>query len=293
MIEQQDPKQDDLPAAQAAQARADAHPADAVTEDAPKRSRSKEKKKNGPDANRGAPIAAELEPIEPTIGSEIVAEVKAAEPVQKMAGEDGGKRRLSFFVRIMLDERGEPRRTEIEYMQTVQDNVQQRQYKNFNTLNGDQLVAFMRSCIPPLNPPAASPPQPIPPPDLPLGRFDLGISDPRVFKKNAGDAATLSLHRDEDFVIGIGFELRGEEGAFGWLQDSDYEISVYADEIGGSRQQLIASSHGHFQKDTRDYRARIEAEGLPAGVYRLVTLVTIPGPAMRKGYVEGPIILVR
>ena len=289
MIEQQDSKQDDLPATQAG---ADVHPPDTVTEDAPKRSRSKEKKKNGPGANRGAPIAAELESIEATIASEIVAEVKGSESGQRMAGEDGGERRLSFVVRMMLDERGEPRRTEIEYMQTQPDNVQPRRNKSFNTLNGDQLVAFMRSCIPPLNPPAASPPQPIPPPDLLLGRFDLGVSNTKVFEKNTGDAATLSVRRDEAFMVETCFELRGEDGAFGWLQDSDYEISVYVDEIGGSRYQLIASSYGHFQKDTRAYRARMEAEGLPPGVYRLVTLVTIPGPEMRKGYVEGPIILV-
>lgn len=198
---------------------------------------------------------------------------------------EGSGQRLSFIVRLMLDEHSDPRRTEIEDTHT-------RRKESFHTLNGDQLAAFMRSCIRPVAIAASNFSHEIPVPESTGESYTMNISDTLVFDKGAGDTTSLSFHAREAFVVQAGFHLQAEEESPGQVQDTDFDISVYANEIGGSHSQLMASSYGRLQEKVLDYTARVEAPGLSPGVYRLVTLVTLHTPRKRTGHYEGPIILV-
>jgi hypothetical protein len=57
-------------------------------------------------------------------------------------GEEGTERRITFVIRLTVDERGQPRRTEIEHAQSGQK-------ETFPDLDVQRLAAFMKKCISP------------------------------------------------------------------------------------------------------------------------------------------------
>jgi len=71
-------------------------------------------------------------------------------------GEEEAERRVTFIVRLTVDERGQPRRTEVEHAQSCKK-------ETFAGLDVQRLVAFMKACINPPdypgtdNPPITSP----------------------------------------------------------------------------------------------------------------------------------------
>jgi hypothetical protein len=56
--------------------------------------------------------------------------------------EEGAERRVSFILRVTVDERGRPRRTEIEHAQSGQK-------ETFPGLDVQRLAAFIKQCISP------------------------------------------------------------------------------------------------------------------------------------------------
>jgi hypothetical protein len=54
--------------------------------------------------------------------------------------EEGAERRVTFIIRLTVDERGRPRRTEIEHAQSGQK-------ETFPDLDVQRLAAFMKKCI--------------------------------------------------------------------------------------------------------------------------------------------------
>jgi hypothetical protein len=86
----------------------------------------------------------------------IGAETENTEPLPTALGEGGAERRVTFIVRMTVDERGQPRRTEVEHAQSGKK-------ETFPDLDVQRLVAFMKACISPPNhpqtddPPSTSP----------------------------------------------------------------------------------------------------------------------------------------
>jgi len=68
------------------------------------------------------------------------AEEKNTEPPPTALGEEGAERRVTFIVRLTVDERGQPRRTEVEHAQSGKK-------ETFPGLDVHQLAAFMKACI--------------------------------------------------------------------------------------------------------------------------------------------------
>jgi hypothetical protein len=70
--------------------------------------------------------------------------------------EEGIEQRISFILRLTVDERGQPRRTEVEHAQSSKK-------ETFPGLDVQRLAAFMKACISPPNhpepddPPSTSP----------------------------------------------------------------------------------------------------------------------------------------
>lgn len=71
--------------------------------------------------------------------------------------EEAIEQRISFIVRLTVDERGQPRRTEIEHAQSGKK-------ETFPGLDVQRLVAFMKACISlPNHPETDDPPDTSPP----------------------------------------------------------------------------------------------------------------------------------
>jgi hypothetical protein len=73
----------------------------------------------------------------------MVANAKNTEPLPTTLGEEGAERRVTFIVRLTVDERGQPRRTEIEHAKSGK-------IESFPGLDVQRLIAFMEKYI---NPP--------------------------------------------------------------------------------------------------------------------------------------------
>ena len=65
-------------------------------------------------------------------------------PHPTMPGEEGVERRVTFIIRLTVDERGQPRRAEIEHAQSGKK-------ETFPGLDVQRLAAFMEAFIGPLN----------------------------------------------------------------------------------------------------------------------------------------------
>lgn len=65
--------------------------------------------------------------------------------------EEGIEQRISFILRLTVDERGQPRRTEVEHAQSGKK-------ETFSGLDVQRLVAFMKACISPPNHPGTDDP---------------------------------------------------------------------------------------------------------------------------------------
>jgi len=68
------------------------------------------------------------------------AETENTEPLPTALREEGAERRVTFIVRLTVDEQGQPRRTEIEHAQSGKK-------ETFPSLDAQRLAAFMKACI--------------------------------------------------------------------------------------------------------------------------------------------------
>jgi hypothetical protein len=200
--------------------------------------------------------------------------------------------RVSFIVQLMVDEHGQPRRTEIE-------DAKSGRKQNFVGLDGERLVAFMKACISPATiPEHAIPPTPPPeqakaPTPEPLEpKASLVVSDVRVFHPGEPDSMTLILTSEKTFVVQAHFQLQGPEASSLTAQESSYEMNVYAEELASGESKLLTTYSAKLIQDVLEYKAPAEVPGLPPGLYRLFTLVTLDAPIKVVGYHDGLIIQV-
>ena len=201
-------------------------------------------------------------------------------------------RRVSFVVRLAVDEHGQFRRTEIEH-------VESSRKQNFLSLDGERLVAFMKACISPAIIPehaisAAPLPEkvtaPTPGPLRPIS--SLIVSDVRVFRPGNPDFVTLTLTPEEPFVVQARFQLQGPEARPLTAQESSYGMKVYANELTSGKSQLLATYSATLIQDVVEYTAPARAPGLPPGLYRVFTVVILSAPIKMAGYYAKTVIWV-
>jgi hypothetical protein len=200
-------------------------------------------------------------------------------------------KRVSFVVRLEVDEHGQL--GPIKIFEAQQDNPKE---KRLNNLDGEGLVAFIKECINPatgaehlsVGTPLAqnvitSPPEPF--------NFTSGImiSDVRVFRAGVSDATASILNCEEVFVVEARFRLRGSAvpspGAEGMMK-------VYVSEVTSGKSQLLTTCKAILTYDELEYAVLAEAPGLPPGIYRLFTHITLNTPIRVVGYHDGPVIRV-
>jgi hypothetical protein len=207
-------------------------------------------------------------------------------------GNGGAEQRVSFIVRLTVDERGQPRRTEIEHAQSGKK-------QTFPTLDVQRLTAFMKARIsPPAIPEPTIPPAPLPgivgfpTSEPPRPASDLTVSDVWVFRIGTPGVSALMLNPAEACVVQVHFHLQGPEAHAITAQEPSFEIRVYTHEVTSGASKLLSTHSASLVEDVFGYTAQIQAPGLPPGIYRLVTLVALHAPAKLVAHYEGPVIQV-
>jgi len=213
-------------------------------------------------------------------------------PLKTHHNEDGAERRVSFIVRLTVDTRGEPQRTQVEHAQSGKK-------ENFSTLDGKRLTDFMRACIFTTSTPeiAITPPSRLVKSVVPISispkqTSSLIVSDVQVFRQGATGANVWSLNAEEDFVVEAHFQLQGAEARSLTAEKSPYEMKVYTNKIVGKESKLLTTYSGNLVEDDLEYTVQMDMPGLSPGSYRLVTVVTLDPPKQLADYHEGPIIKV-
>ncbi len=206
-------------------------------------------------------------------------------------GEEG-EQRISFVVRVTVDERGQPRRTEVEHAQSGKK-------ETFPALDARRLAAFMGMCInPPVTPEPTAPPVPSPvtketPTPGPLGPASgLTVSDVRVFHKATPGDTALMLNADEAFEVQVRFQVHGPEAASLTVQGSSFDMRVYTREVTSGRSTLLITYSENLVENVLEYKPQRLVPGLPPGLYRLVTLVSLQAPTKMVSHYDGPIVQV-
>jgi hypothetical protein len=209
------------------------------------------------------------------------------------APEGGGaEQRVSFVVRLTVDERGQPRRTEIEHAQSGKKEI-------FPALDGQRLVTFMQAYLGPqvISEPLITP-EPLPPiaeaaqPELPKPSANLTFSEVRIFRTGTSGDMALMLNAAEAFEVQARFQIQGPDALSLTTRESSYEMRVYAHELTGGSSTLLTRYQANLVRDVLEYTPQTPIPGLAPGLYRLLTLVTLSTPTKVVGYYEGPVFQV-
>ena len=203
--------------------------------------------------------------------------------------KEGTEQRVSFVVRLTVDEQGQPRRTEIEHAQSGKKEV-------FPALDVQRLVSFIQACISPISPkpaiPAAPPPARAraPTSGIITSAVSLIVSDVQVLPLGTPGMMALTLNSDEGFTIQTRFRLQSRDAPSLAAQALPFKIKVYAKEVTSGRSSLLATYTANLVKDVVAYTAQTQPLSLLGGLYRLTTLVTLDAPIKLAGFFEGPIV---
>lgn len=208
-------------------------------------------------------------------------------------------RRVSFVVRLMVDEHGEPQRTEIEQVRTEIKQVESSRKQNFLGLDGERLVAFMKAYISPTIIPedaiyTAPPPDQLTIPKAgPLRpKSSLIVSDVQVFPSGTPDLLTLILTPEEPFIVQAHFQLQGPDSDSLTTQEPTYEMKVYANEVTSGKSKLLTTYSARLIPNVLEYTAPAGVPGLSSGLYRLFTVVILSVPIEMAGFYGKTIIHV-
>jgi len=205
--------------------------------------------------------------------------------------KEGAEQRVSFIVRLTVDEQGQPRRTEIEHAQSGKKEV-------FPALDVQRLASFIQACIGSISPkpaiPAAPPPARARAPmsEIITSAASLIVSDVQVFPLGTPGMMALTLNSDEGFTIQTRFRLHGPDAPSLAAQAFSFKVKVYIKEITVGMSSLLATYTANLVKDVVAYTAQTQPISLPGGLYRLTTLVTLEAPVKLAGFLEGPVVQV-
>lgn len=179
-------------------------------------------------------------------------------------GKAGGERRVSFVLRVTVDERGEPRRTEIEHAQSGKK-------ETFPALDVQRLAAFVKACTLPARRRTTTQ-------KFTKRAVNLTVSEVKVFRAKSPGIMALILDPDEDFVVQAHFQLQGPDALSLAADEFSYEMKVYASELTSGKSRLLTTHRANLVKDVLEYDAKAQAPSLSSGLYRLITLVTLHAP---------------
>lgn len=202
----------------------------------------------------------------------------------------GGEQRVSFVLRLTVDEQGHTKRTEIEHAQSGKKDV-------FPTLNVDRLLGFINSCIIPLELAELVTPQvskeTIKEANEPKKQAtQIAIEGLQTECINDYDRDAAVFEADKAFLIRTSFKLQGVEPHPSIYKSEAYEIMVYACGIDQKLYTQLARYTSNLVEGVFDYTAQMKVPGLSSGLYRLSTLVKIKEPINAVGFYDGTILQI-
>jgi multidrug efflux pump subunit AcrA (membrane-fusion protein) len=201
------------------------------------------------------------------------AEGEKIAPLPAETGEKGAEQRISFILRQTVSEQGKLGRAEVEHAQSGKK-------KSFPALDIQGVAAFMEACIgTPIVPESTQP-------------FSMVVSDVQAFRIADPSVKISVLDSGEPFVVQTRIKLQGYEAPSVTAHESPYEIEIYAREETSRKSKLLNSYRTKLVKDKLEYTVPIEAPGLPAGVYSMLTVATLKEPVNTVSHFERPILNV-
>jgi hypothetical protein len=226
----------------------------------------------------------EMTLAEATKGGET--ERENTEPSLTAPGEKA-ERRVSFIVRLTVDEKGQPRRTEVQHAQSGNKEA-------FLALDVQRLAAFMEECARlPVAPEATVPPtrpsakvEAPKPKDL-TPESSLTVSDVRVFREGVPGVAALDFRAGEDLMVQAGFQIQGPEAPAFSAHEESFEVNVFAYEVTSGTSSLLSTHRDNLVENVLEYRTEMLIPELSPGIYRLTTLVRLLKMLDQH---EGPIV---
>lgn len=225
----------------------------------------------------------------PRTESEIASDDPSAEKEIEMT-----EKRISFVVRLTVDERGRPLRTEIEHAET-------REKEPSAGLDLEKLGSFMKKIIKKTTTekesrrPAKDLPEGVSPegPEQKIERaLWLSISDVQVYPRGAQNLVPLAFDPEQAMVVQVHFELNGTEASTLTAQEPPYETTVYVLDVTRISTPAVKSSRGNLAQDKMANRSQIEVTELTPGLYRLMTFISVLSPDPLRAHYEGPVIQV-
>lgn len=197
------------------------------------------------------------------------------------------ERQLTFIVRLVVDEKGQPLRTEVQLAKS--DNTE-----TFLGLDVQRLTAFMEkyaklqvaseATISATHPPdkvEAAKPKDLTP------ESSLTVSDVRVFRESVTGVAALDFCAGEELVADVRFQVHGPEAPALSAQEESFEVNVFAYEVTSGTSSLLSAHRDNLVENVLEYRTQLLIPELSPGIYRLTTLVRL---LKMLGEHEGPIV---
>ncbi len=220
--------------------------------------------------------------------AQVVVESSEREPEEHE--EEVAERRTSFILRLTVDDRGQPKRTEVEHSQSGKK-------ESFPYLDVQRVASFIQVCI---NPQAflehevlssfPSTRVEVPKAESPMPVTSLAISDGNVFRLGSPGFAALTVDSDEKIVVQIRFHLDGPEASALANQGFPFEVYVYTHEITTGGSKLLTTYQANLKKNVLNYTVQMLVLSLSPGKYRLHTMVILHSPTKLESHYDGPII---
>jgi hypothetical protein len=193
-------------------------------------------------------------------------------------GEGSANPRISFIVRLVVDEHGQPGRGEIEHEPS-------NRLHRFRKLDGDDLVTFMKECISQATGgPSVS--------ELPELASSVAIVNVQAFHLGAPNVNAPVFDLGEDFDVTASFRLQGSEVRSLTTQGHSYEMTVKVIEVTGGKSILSKACGGKLIQNEFEYTPEVRIPGLSPGTYRLFTQVILDTPNKIAGYYDKAVIEV-
>lgn len=214
-------------------------------------------------------------------------DLEAEREISALAGRGIEEKRVSFIVRLTVNERGDPLRTEIEHAQT-------RTKKIIPAFEPQQVADFIQSCIIAVKEPEA---EAEPPVKRKAGEqvkegIQLVLSQVKVWRPGNPGRMALNISAGEMPFAQIDFQLEGTDSPALTEKRLVYEVKLYAKEISSEKSRLLGEQKGELAAGITSYRSQLRIRRLEPGIYRLMATVDIPEIPGLVSYQEGHFVRV-
>jgi hypothetical protein len=103
---------------------------------------------------------------------------------------------------------------------------------------------------------------------------------------------TLAQTTPTDVAIETTLQLSGADAVTLTQQKAEYQVAWYARRLAGDGSFTLGTSTTQLAENQLQYTLKPVASQLPAGPYRLTTVITFPAYRHLMAYYQGPIVQV-